>query len=315
MKILDEGYPAPGGVQMASKPSTQKKAVGSVAKKKASTRELDATQIYLKEIEYSPLLTAEEEIKYGRLARQGDKMGRRKMIVCNLRLVVKISRRYMHRGLSLLDLIEEGNLGLIHAVEKYDPEKGFRFSTYATWWIRQNIERAIMNQTRTIRLPIHVAKELNRYYRMDTNLTQELERPPTVEEVSIAMERPAKAIDKMLDLSERVTSLDVPISQENPSPIMDILPDSVSPEPISMLQEGDEGALVDSWLDELGTKEREVIVRRFGLHHYEPATLEKVGEELGVTRERVRQIQMQALSQLRKILMSGGYTEEALLPE
>jgi len=314
MKILDEGYPAPGGVQMAAKPSTAKITVGSVAKKKASTRELDATQIYLKEIEYSPLLTAEEEIKYGRLARQGDDMGRRKMIVCNLRLVVKISRRYMHRGLSLLDLIEEGNLGLIHAVEKYDPEKGFRFSTYATWWIRQNIERAIMNQTRTIRLPIHVAKELNRYYRTDTSLTQELERPPTVEEVSTAMERPAKAIDKMLGLSERVTSLDVPVSQENASPIMDIIPDSVYPDPISMLQEGDVSTLVNSWLDELDTKEREVIVRRFGLHHYEPATLEKVGEELGVTRERVRQIQMQALSQLRKNLMSGGYTEEALLP-
>ncbi len=314
MKILDEGYPAPGGLQMAAKPSAAEEAVDSVAKKKVSTRELDATQIYLKEIEYSPLLTAEEEIKYGRLARQGDDLGRRKMIVCNLRLVVKISRRYMHRGLSLLDLIEEGNLGLIHAVEKYDPEKGFRFSTYATWWIRQNIERAIMNQTRTIRLPIHVAKELNRYYRMDTSLTQELERPPTVEEVSSAMGKPAKAIDKMLDLSERVTSLDVPISQENPSSIMDIIPDSVYPEPVSKLQEGDVSALVNSWLDELDTKEREVIIRRFGLHHYEPATLEKVGEELGVTRERVRQIQMQALSQLRKILMSGGYTEEALLP-
>ncbi len=314
MKILDEGYPAPGGVQMESKPRAPKKIDGSVAKKKVSKRELDATQIYLKEIEFSPLLTAEEEIKYGRLTQQGDEMGRRKMIVCNLRLVVKISRRYMNRGLSLLDLIEEGNLGLIHAVEKFDPEKGFRFSTYATWWIRQTVERALMNQTRTIRLPIHVTKELNIYYRTNTRLTQELERPPTLEEVSTAMDKPAKAISKMLDRSERATSLDVPIGQENPSPIMDILPDSVFPEPASLLQEGDVSSLVNSWLKELDKKQRDVIVRRFGLHNFEPTTLERVGSELGVTRERVRQIQMEALSRLRKTLLSRGFSQEALLP-
>jgi len=315
MKCLDEGYPAPGGVQMEAKPSTPKKIDGAVVKQKVSKRELDATQLYLKEIEYSPLLTAEEEIMYGRLAQQGDEMGRRKMIVCNLRLVVKIARRYMNRGLSLLDLIEEGNLGLIHAVEKYDPEKGFRFSTYATWWIRQTVERALMNQTRTIRLPIHVTKELNTYYRTHTRLTQELERPPTLEEVSVAMDKPAKAVGKILDLSERATSLDIPISQENPSPVMDILPDNVFPEPASLLQKGDVSRLVDSWLKDLDTKQREVIVRRFGLHNFEPATLEKVGSELGVTRERVRQIQMEALNRLRKTLLSEGFTEDALLPE
>ncbi|RUM93517.1 MAG: RNA polymerase sigma factor RpoS [Thiothrix sp.] len=314
MKILDEGYSALGGIQMEAKRRTAKKIDGTVAKKKVSTRELDATQLYLKEIEYSSLLTAEEEIKYGRLVQQGDEMGRRKMIVCNLRLVVKIARRYMNRGLTLLDLIEEGNLGLIHGVEKYDPEKGFRFSTYATWWIRQTIERALMNQTRTIRLPIHVAKELNTYYRTNTRLTQELERPPTMEEVSVAMNKPVEAIGKLLDRSERSTSLDVPISQENPSPIMDILPDNVFPEPDSLLQESDVSTLVESWLKELDTKQRDVIVRRFGLHSFEPTTLEKVGSELGVTRERVRQIQMEALSGLREMLLSRGFSGEALLP-
>ncbi len=313
MKILDEGYPAAGGVRVETRPSAKKNINGLAAKKRASKRELDATQLYLKEIEYSPLLTAEEEIKYGRLAQQGDEMGRRKMIVCNLRLVVKIARRYMNRGLSLLDLIEEGNLGLIHAVEKYDPEKGFRFSTYATWWIRQTIERALMNQTRTIRLPIHVTKELNTYYRTRTRLTQELNRPPSMEEVSLVMDKPVAAIEKMLDLSERVTSLDVSIGEENPNPVMDIIPDTVFPEPASMLQEGDVSTLVNTWLKELDTKQREVIVRRFGLHNFEPATLEKVGEELGVTRERVRQIQMEALSRLRKTLLSRGFTEDALL--
>lgn len=295
--------------------STPKKQDNKSQRNTVSKRELDATQLYLKEIEYSPLLTPEEEVKYGRLARQGDEIGRRKMIVCNLRLVVKISRRYMNRGLTLLDLIEEGNLGLIHAVEKFDPEKGFRFSTYATWWIRQTIERALMNQTRTIRLPIHVIKELNTYYRTNTRMAQELDRAPTVREVATAMDKPVKTIEKMLDLSERVTSLDLPISKENPRPVMDILPDGVFPEPDSLLQDGDVSILVDSWLMELDEKQREVIVRRFGLHGYETTTLEQVGAELGVTRERVRQIQMEALKRLRKILMNRGYSEDALLVE
>jgi RNA polymerase nonessential primary-like sigma factor len=314
MKIFDEAYSAPGGgMHMGDPSSTPKKIVRSVSKKKVSKRELDATQLYLKEIEYSPLLTAEEEITYGRLARQGDELGRRKMIVCNLRLVVKIARRYMHRGLSLLDLIEEGNLGLIHAVEKFDPEKGFRFSTYATWWIRQTIERALMNQTRTIRLPIHVTKELNTYYRTNTRLTQELERPPTIEEISTAMGKPAQTIEKLLERSERTTSLDVPISEENASPIMEVLSDDVFPEPDDLLQGKGVASLVDSWLKELESKQRDVIVRRFGLRNHEPSTLEKVGNELGVTRERVRQIQMEALISLRQILLTRGYSEDALL--
>lgn len=275
--------------------------------------DLDATQLYLKEIEYSPLLTPEQEVFYGRLARKGDELGRKKMIVCNLRLVVKIARRYMNRGLTLLDLIEEGNLGLIRAVEKFDPDKGFRFSTYATWWIRQTIERALMNQTRTIRLPIHVIKELNTYLRTARQLTQELDRDPSPDEVARKLDKPLRDVERLLDVSEHVTSLDVPLGKDNDRTVMDVLSDTVFPEPDVLLQDNDIVHLVDSWLRELDSKQREVIVRRFGLHGYEAATLEEVGTELGVTRERVRQIQMEALRKLRKILLTRGFSEEALL--
>ncbi len=292
---------------------------GSKAKKydagNLSSSELDATRLYLSEIEFSPLLTAEEEIYYARLGQSGDESGRRKMIECNLRLVVKIARRYMNRGLALLDLIEEGNLGLIRAVEKFDPERGFRFSTYATWWIRQTIERALMNQTRTIRLPIHVIKELNSYMRASRRLAQELEHEPTAEEIAMVLDKPINDIKKLLNLSERVTSIDLPISKDGESPILDIIPDEQNPEPPVMLQDEDINHHIDAWLNELEDKQKEVVIRRFGLHGYERATLEQVGNELGVTRERVRQIQMDALKKLRRILESRGFSEEALLWE
>ncbi|MCG5500314.1 RNA polymerase sigma factor RpoS [Ectothiorhodospira lacustris] len=275
--------------------------------------DMDATRIYLSEIEFSPLLTPEEEVYYSRLAQQGDEYGRRKMIECNLRLVVKIARRYMNRGLALLDLIEEGNLGLIRAVEKFDPERGFRFSTYATWWIRQTIERAIMNQTRTIRLPIHVIKELNVYLRASRQLAQELDHEPTAEEVARHLDKPVQDVKRMLALSERVTSVDLPIGKESDRPLLDVIPDEQTPEPAALIQDEDVIHYVDEWLMELDEKQREVIVRRFGLHGFERSTLEQVGLELGVTRERVRQIQMDALKRLRKILESRGFSEETLL--
>jgi RNA polymerase nonessential primary-like sigma factor len=278
-----------------------------------SPGEMDATRLYLKEIEFSPLLTAEEEVIFGRLARDGDESARKRMITCNLRLVVKIARRYMNRGLALLDLIEEGNLGLIRAVEKFDPERGFRFSTYATWWIRQTVERALMNQTRTIRLPIHVIKELNQYLRTARKMAQELDREPSVEEVALVMGRPHEAIEKLLDLSERVTSLDLPSGRENDRPIMEIIADESSSEPVEILEDSEIIQSVDVWLNELDIKQREVIVRRFGLHGFERATLEEVGAEMGVTRERVRQIQMDALQRLRRILEAKGLSSDVLL--
>jgi RNA polymerase nonessential primary-like sigma factor len=278
-------------------------------------KEMDATRLYLREIEFSPLLTAEEEVYYSRLSRKGVEKARKKMIECNLRLVVKIARRYMNRGLALLDLIEEGNLGLIRAVEKFDPEKGFRFSTYATWWIRQTIERALMNQTRTIRLPIHVIKELNVYLRASRKLEQTNEHEPTAEEIARLVDRPVENVEKMLGLRDRVSSVDIPVGKENDRPLLEIIPDMANPEPSSILQNEDVMANLEMWLNQLEEKQRQVVVRRFGLHGYERTTLEEVGRELGVTRERVRQIQMDALRQLRKILESHGFSEELLLNE
>lgn len=280
-----------------------------------SQAELDATRLYLNEIEFSPLLTPEEEIHYSKLARQGISNGRSRMIESNLRLVVKIARRYMNRGLALLDLIEEGNLGLMRAVAKFDPDRGFRFSTYATWWIRQTIERALMNQTRTIRLPIHIIKEMNIYLRAARKLAQELEHEPTAEEVARLLDKPISEVKKVLNLSERVASVDTPVGKESEHPLLDTIPDNTNPEPSTRLQDEDLTGHIDAWLCELEEKQREVVIRRFGLHGYERATLEEVGNELGVTRERVRQIQMDALRRLRKILESRGYSGESLFKE
>ncbi|MEM7562367.1 MAG: RNA polymerase sigma factor RpoS [Pseudomonadota bacterium] len=285
-------------------------------RRKTTTRrstDADPTRLYLKEIEVSPLLTAEEEVYYSRLSLKGDTAARDKMIECNLRLVVKIARRYMNRGLALLDLIEEGNLGLIRAVEKFDPERGFRFSTYATWWIRQTIERGLMNQTRTIRLPIHVIKELNTYLRAARRLTQELNREATSEDVAKLLKKPVKDVEKMFKLADRVSSFDIPMGGEGDRPLLDVIPDDNSADPASILQDESVMQHLDSWLDELDEKQRDVVVRRFGLRNHPRGTLEEVGQELGVTRERVRQIQMDALRKLRRILEQSGYSRENII--
>lgn len=273
----------------------------------SDTKSLDVTQLYLSEIGYSPLLSAEEEVYFARLALKGDEAARKRMIESNLRLVVKISRRYLNRGLTLLDLIEEGNLGLIRAVEKFDPERGFRFSTYATWWIRQTIERAIMNQTRTIRLPIHVVKELNVYLRAARELTQKLDHEPTPEEIAKMLDRPVEDVQKMLSLNERVSSIDSPVGgMDNDKSLVEVLADTQHTGPEDDRQVGDVHQNIEQLLDELNDKQREVIARRFGLRGYEPSTLEDVGAEIGLTRERVRQIQVEALRKLRVMLQSRG---------
>jgi len=275
-------------------------------------RTLDATQLYLSEIGFSPLLSADEEKHFARLALKGNEAARKRMIESNLRLVVKISRRYLNRGLSLLDLIEEGNLGLIRAVEKFDPERGFRFSTYATWWIRQTIERAIMNQTRTIRLPIHVVKELNIYLRAARELTQKLDHEPSAEEIARLVDRPVEDVKRMLGLNERVSSVDVPLGPDSDRSLLDTIADQQVSDPAELLQDDDMRASIAAWLEELSDKQREVIARRFGLAGYEGATLEEVGREIGLTRERVRQIQVEALRRLREILERQGLTGEAV---
>ncbi|MEJ2107233.1 MAG: RNA polymerase sigma factor RpoS [Acidiferrobacteraceae bacterium] len=272
----------------------------------------DATRLYLKEIGFSPLLTAEEEVYYARRALKGDDASRRKMIESNLRLVVKIARRYMNRGLALLDLIEEGNLGLIRAVEKFDPERGFRFSTYATWWIRQTIERGIMNQTRTIRLPVHVVKEINIYQRAARHLAQKLDHEPTPEDVADLLDKPIEDVKSMMGLNERVASVDAPLDQDPDRSLLDAIADESVEDPAMVMQSGDIQIQVVNWLNELSEKQRQVVERRFGLNGHEVATLEEVGEEIGVTRERVRQIQVEALKRLRAILEKNGYSGDSL---
>ncbi|AVI66976.1 RNA polymerase sigma factor RpoS [Shewanella sp. NKUCC05_KAH] len=275
-------------------------------------KNLDATQLYLGEIGFSPLLSAEEEVYFSRKALKGCAKSRNRMIESNLRLVVKIARRYNNRGLALLDLIEEGNLGLIRAVEKFDPERGFRFSTYATWWIRQTIERAIMNQTRTIRLPIHVVKELNVYLRTARELAQKLDHEPTAEEIAEKLQVSSSDVSRMLKLNEKITSVDTPLGGDNEKALLDVLADDDSVGPDYKVQDEDISNSVVKWLNELNTKQREVLARRFGLLGYEPSTLEDVGAEIGLTRERVRQIQVEALKRLRDLLGSQGLSVEAL---
>ncbi|MBL4817378.1 RNA polymerase sigma factor RpoS [Shewanella sp.] len=275
-------------------------------------KNLDATQLYLGEIGFSPLLSAEEEVYFSRKSLKGCGKSRNRMIESNLRLVVKIARRYNNRGLALLDLIEEGNLGLIRAVEKFDPERGFRFSTYATWWIRQTIERAIMNQTRTIRLPIHVVKELNVYLRTARELAHKLDHEPTAEEIAAKLDLPSADVSRMLKLNERITSVDTPLGGDNDKALLDVLAADDSVGPDYKVQDEDMSKSVVKWLDELNTKQREVLARRFGLLGYEPSTLENVGKEIGLTRERVRQIQVEALKRLKDLLGAQGLSVEAI---
>jgi RNA polymerase nonessential primary-like sigma factor len=278
----------------------------------ATPSQMDATRLYLNEIGASELLTAEEEVYFARKAQKGDEPSRQRMIESNLRLVVKIARRYMNRGLALLDLIEEGNLGLMRAVEKFDPERGFRFSTYATWWIRQTIERAIMNQTRTIRLPIHVVKEINIYLRAARKLTQSLDHEPTAEEVAELLDKPIDEVKRMLGLNERITSVDTPFGKNADKPLLDTISDVKSEDPADKIQSDNISSNLDAWLSKLNEKQREVVERRFGLHGYEISTLEQVAKELGVTRERVRQIQMDGLKRLRIILEKDGFSIDTI---
>ena len=277
-----------------------------------SRAQVDATRLYLSEIGGSNLLSAEEEVKFSRLAQKGDVASRQRMIESNLRRVVKIARRYMNRGLALLDLIEEGNLGLIRAVEKFDPERGFRFSTYATWWIRQTIERAIMNQTRTIRLPIHVVKEINVYLRAARHLAQIQDHEPTTEEIAELLDKPIGEVKRMLGLNERIASVDTPFGKDADKPLLDTIPDRHIQDPLVSIQNEGLTSNLDTWLSKLNQKQREVVERRFGLHGYENSTLEEVANELGVTRERVRQIQMDALKRLRVILEKDGFSVDTI---
>lgn len=273
----------------------------------------DVTQIYLNEIGANPLLNAQEEAALARRVRAGDFDARQIMIERNLRLVVNIAKHYLNRGIPLLDLVEEGNLGLMHALDKFDPERGFRFSTYATWWIRQNIERAIMNQSRTIRLPVHVVKELNQVLRAQRHLEAAGNGEFSLEEVARRLDRPVEEVRAILALSEHTASLDAPLDIDPSLSIGESLADEHAETPEAQIHSDEVEALVREWIAMLNDKQRLVIHHRYGIDECEVMTLEELASKLDLTRERVRQIQLEALGQLRRILRRRGISKDVLL--
>ena len=275
----------------------------------------DATQRYLNQIGLRPLLTLEQEIHYSTRAKQGDFAARQAMIEHNLRLVVSIAKHYVNRGVALLDLIEEGNLGLMHAISKFEPERGFRFSTYATWWIRQSVERAIMNQARTIRLPVHRIRELNLVLRAKYHLESRLSdgHDARLEDIAHLVERSVDEVRETLGMADHVTSLDSPIDGDPHASLLDVLADGGQQGPEADAEHHEMITLVRHWLGTIPAKQRLVIMRRFGLDNGSPATLEELAEEMGVTRERVRQIQQEGLLRLRRAMLARGVGRDALL--
>jgi RNA polymerase nonessential primary-like sigma factor len=275
----------------------------------------DTTQYYLNRIGAKPLLTAEQEVHHATLAKAGDFAARQKMIEHNLRLVVSIAKHYINRGVVLLDLIEEGNIGLMRAIDKFEPERGFRFSTYATWWIRQSIERAIMNQARTVRLPVHMVRELNQVLRAKYHLEAQHHdgKEATAEDIASLVGRPVEEVQDILALSEHATSLDAPLDNDPQTSLMDMLPDEAGTSPDMRAEHHEMTVLVRDWLQKLPDKQRLVVMRRFGLDNDDPATLETLAEEMGVTRERVRQIQQEALVKLKRAMAARGVVRDSLL--
>ena len=264
----------------------------------------DPVRMYLKEIGTVPLLTAEEEYSLAMKKQEGDEYAKQRLIEANLRLVVSIAKRYTGRGMSFLDLVQEGNLGLIKGVEKFDPEKGFKLSTYATWWIRQSVTRALADQARTIRVPVHMVETINKMSKMQRKLTLELGYEPSIKELAEHLDMTEEKVQEIMQIAREPASLETPIGEEDDSNLGDFVADAnvLSPEgnvESVMLREH-----IDSLLDDLKERERQVIVLRFGLEDGHPRTLEEVGREFNVTRERIRQIQAKALRKLRNPVRS-----------
>lgn len=276
------------------------------------SEQIDLIEQYYKEIRLTPLLTKEEEITFGRQVQAGSTEARHKMIKANLRLVVKIAKRYLKSGIPILDLIEEGNIGLMRAVEKFDPEKGFRFSTYGAWWIQQTIERAIMNQSRTVRVPIHVVKQMNACLRKTRELSKTLDHEPSSHDIAKALDCDANDIDHIMSFNERTVSMDSPVSDYMDKPLVDTLTDDKNYDPLNQFTQMNLAENMTRWLGHLSPKHREVVVRRYGLLGHDATTLDQTGIEIGLTRERVRQLQSEALKQLKKLIERDGENGQTL---
>lgn len=273
----------------------------------------DPTYHYLKEIGHQPLLDAEEEVTLALRVQQGDQTAKEAMVVANLRLVIKVASRYSQRGLPFMDLVDEGNLGLMHAVDKYDPTKGFRFSTYAVWWIRQSIERSIMNQVRTIRLPVHVIKRLNRYIRLSNQMATETEgKAPSVQQLAQCTKKSVQEVKKVMDLRQDVMSIDVPVAQDTDKLLVDTVADDAQEDVLDLLHKQDIRKRLSVWLSLLDDVQREVVISRFGLEGEEVSTLDAIGKKMGYTREHVRQIQINALRMIRQMVFEDGLSQEEI---
>ncbi len=318
MKSLDSDKHSSNEFSDLSESNDQEMSPEELKEVLASELSADLVQRYLQQIASKPLFTPEQELEVATKAKSGDFMARQAMIEHNLRLVVSIAKAYMNRGLPFPDLIEEGNLGLMHALDKFEPARGFRFSTYATWWIRQSIEKALMSQVRTVRLPVHVIREINQVLRARRYLEQILAveaRSPQIEDIASLTGKSIEDVADALAMAEHTTSLDAPRDLDPGSSLLDLISDERSAGPHETIEKSQRDDMLYTWLKGLKDDQRVVIVRRYGLDNQEPATLEDVAKEIGLSKERVRQIQQEALVKLKKYLHSHGLDKDALLDD
>jgi RNA polymerase nonessential primary-like sigma factor len=329
------GSPTPEGARETADPPGTDEPAGAAAAEappEGALRDLsgdfsgessDTLTLYLRDVRRTTLFTAQEEYETAVRARSGEFAARQSMIEHNLRLVVSIAKGYLGRGVPLSDLIEEGNLGLMHAIDKFEPERGFRFSTYATWWIRQSVERAVMNQGRVIRLPVHVVRELQQVLRARRTLENDPAFAATrsndgenvrVEDVAALLGRDVQDVAQLLAMAETPRSLDAVVERSDDEHTLgDFMADELAVDPTGVTHNHEVERLLGSWIETLTHREKEVLEGRFGLHHREPETLEVLSDRLGLTRERVRQIQNEALSKLKRQMARSGVDKQALL--
>lgn len=279
-----------------------------------SSSDLEVFRIYLNEIAAYPILSREEEVELAKLIEKGDKKSHDYMVNCNLRLVISIAKKYLNRGMNLSDIVEEGNIGLLKAVERFDYTRGFKFSTYATWWIRQAIERALINQCRMVRIPVHMTENINRVLKMQTALQQKMGREPTILELSTACKMSLSALKKVFDAMKQDTSLDMPVGDDESSSLHEIISsDEENLDPYLHVENESKKNLIMQWLDCLSDNEKQIIIRRYGLNGDDPDTLEAIGNDFGITRERVRQIEKRVISKLQNLVKTKNLRKEELM--